>query len=85
MSHSRATVRDLLRLNKLVSRVKSDQLHMAFPKQKSMESCVLEAYADASFANLSGGSSQGGYVIFLKDKDDKRCPIFKQSRNYGVW
>ena len=80
VSHSRATVGDLLRLNKLVSRMKSDQLRMAFPKLKSVESCVLEAYADASFANLPDGSSQGGFVIFLKDQDNKRCPIFWQSR-----
>ena len=32
-------------------------------------------YADASFNNDKDGSSQGGHIVFLKDKDGNSCPI----------
>ncbi|KAK3886296.1 hypothetical protein Pcinc_009540 [Petrolisthes cinctipes] len=34
----------------------------------------------ASFANLVGNGSQGGFVIFLRDVSEARCPIFWQTR-----
>ena len=80
VSIKKATIADLMRLNKLVDRVTKDSVKLLFPKIKSLESCSIECYTDAAFANLSTGGSQGGMVIFLKDSSGLRCPIFWQSR-----
>ena len=80
MSIKKATIADLLRLNKLVDRVVKDSVKLLFPRIQSLESCSIECYTDAAFANLSTGGSQGGMVIFLKDSSGLRCPIFWQSR-----
>jgi hypothetical protein len=40
----------------------------------------LLAYCDASYGNLSDGSSQGGYVIFLADERGYSSPICWSSR-----
>ena len=80
VSHNKATVSDLLRLNKLVSRAVSSPLKIYVPRLWSLESCSLECFSDASFANLSDGGSQGGFIIFLKDVNGNRCPLHWQSR-----
>ena len=75
-----ATIADVVRLNKIISRVIGDQFCLLFEKLSAVEDCVIECFSDASFGNLSDGGSQGGFVIFLKDKNKRRCPIFWQSR-----
>ena len=35
----------------------------------------ISAFSDASHANLKGGSSQGGYVIFLHGENNHVAPI----------
>ena len=75
-----ATMDELLRLNKLINRVKVSSFEILFPQMSSISSCHIEGYADASFANLQGGKSQGGFIIFLVDTNGKRCPILWQSR-----
>ena len=79
-NYNSATVGDLLRLNKVVSRLKTDNLRLQFPKMENINQCSLECYADASFANLLGSASQGGFIVLLKDSAGNRCPIFWQSR-----
>ena len=76
----KTTVSDILKLNKLVYRVKQDPLNIVFPKLQEIENCILECYSDASFANLPDGGSQGGFLIFIKDTNGLRCPIYWQSR-----
>ena len=80
VNFNRATVADMIRLNKLVSVAKSKHVKIVFPRVNSIEDCILECYADSSFANLSDGGSQGGYVIFLRDSMGIRCPLLWQSR-----
>ena len=80
VSIKKATIADLLRLNKVVDRVVKDSVKLLFPRIQSLESCSIECYTDAAFANLSTGGSQGGLIIFLKDSTGLRCPIFWQSR-----
>ena len=80
VSLKKATVNELLRLNKLVCRVKNTPLKIVFPQMSSIESCRLVGYADASFANLCEGKSQGGFIIFLVDSCGNHCPIIWQSR-----
>lgn len=80
VARTQATVGDLLRLNKVIDRVKSDNVRLYIPKMGTIGECFLECFSDASFANLVGSGSQGGYVIFLRDAADARCPISWQSR-----
>ena len=75
----RATVSDLMRL-KVISRVTTDHIKLCFPKMMNMSNCSIECYSDASFANLEGGGSQGGFIIFLQDTNDVKCPIYWESR-----
>ena len=75
-----ATVGDILRLNKVVSRLNTDHVKLHFPKIESIEECRLVCYSDASFANLSDGGSQVAFVIFLEDKTGAKCPIYWQSK-----
>ena len=77
---NQATIADLIRLNKLVDRVKRECVNLFFPRIQSLEKCIIECYADASFGNLPEDKSQGGLIIFLRDKYGKRCPILWQSR-----
>ena len=67
ISYHKATVADLLRLNKLVGRVQREHLNIFFPRLQSLSDCSLECYTDAAFANLPNGGSQGAFIIFLKD------------------
>ena len=58
---------DLLRLNKLVERVTRDGLRLRFSRLNSLETCIIECYIDAAFANLpgKGGGIPGSlYNIF---------------------
>lgn len=77
---NQATVMDLLRLNKVIARVKTDNVKLHMPKMEKLEDCYLECFSDASFANLPGSGSQGGFVIFLRGDGEQRCPIYWQSR-----
>ena len=80
MSFSKATVLEMLRLEKVIARVKNDPIRIHMSKMKPLNECHLECYSDASFANLQGHASQGGFIIFLCDTNSNRCPIFWQSR-----
>ena len=73
-----ATVENILQLNKVIVRIRSEEFKLWFPKLSSMRSAYLECYADASYANLPDEGSQGGFVIFLKNGE--RCPIAWQSK-----
>ena len=78
VSFSKATIDDLLRLNKLICYMNSSHLKLAFPKLEG--EVFLDCYSDASFANLPDGGSQGGFIIFLSDSSHNRCPVLWQSR-----
>ena len=77
---NRATVADILQLNKVITRVKTDNILLHMPRLSRLENCYLECFSDAAFANLVGSGSQGGFIIFLRGDDGKRCPIYWQSK-----
>ena len=77
---SRATIGDILVLNKLIRKVNAVDLTLYFPQMLDLEKCTLECYTDASFANLADCGSQGGYIIFLRDERGRKSPITWQSR-----
>lgn len=67
-----ATVNDIIHANKIINRVQKLDCKLVFPSLdlKSMEIC---SYSDSSYNNLKDGGSQGGHVVFLKDKYSKCC------------
>ena len=75
---SKASVKDLLDANKVISRVKESKLVLKF--QQLAEPLQLVIFADASFANLPDGGTQGGHLILLMDKTGKFSPICWSSK-----
>ena len=75
-----AKIADIMKLNKVVARVTTDCVKIKVPKFDMLENCYLDCYCDSSYANLPGGGSQGGLIIFLKDSSNNRYPIYWQSR-----
>ena len=71
-----AKVAELIRLNKLVERVKRDNINIYFPRIDNIREVTLECYTDASLQNLQKGNSQGGLIIFLKDRSGSKCPFY---------
>ena len=79
-SYNKATVSDLLRLNKVIEIISKDVLMLCFPRLLHIERCQIEVFSDASFANLPDGGSQGAIIVFLKDENGQRCPLYWQTR-----
>lgn len=64
------------KVNKVIRKSKSIQYKLAFPSVGSLEDSELLLFTDASYANLSDKvSSAGGYLILLKGKNGRLCPI----------
>ena len=77
---SNATVEDVIRANKVVKKVKQRNVTLQFKALDGSDGYSLECYSDASFGNLPGGGSQGGFVIFLVDSNGIKCPLTWQSK-----
>ena len=75
-----ATVDDVLRANKVVKKVKQRRVTLQYRSLDCTDGYTLVCYSDASFGNLPGGGSQGGYVIFLVDSHGMKCPLSWQSK-----
>jgi len=71
-------VRDVVYANRIVRKAKAHRYSLKFNRLKSP--LHLKAYCDASYANLSDGSSQGGSIIFLADNDGNVSPVSWCSR-----
>ena len=59
-------VKDILAINKAISKIKKTDVRMIFPKLENPEHWEILAYTDARHASLPNGSSQGAYIIFVK-------------------
>ena len=75
------TIKELLMANKVISKAKSERVILHFGNKANPNDCHLSGYHDASFGNLDDGGSQGGFLIFLGDKNSNcQSPIMWQSR-----
>ena len=71
---SRPKIEDFVRYKKIVRELKNCDSAIMFRKMDLM-SIQLSVFSDASFANLEGGGSQLGYIIFITDKHGTSAPI----------
>ena len=75
MKFNSATVDDLRRANKVIGRLKTEEVSILFPRLSGKE-VSIKTYSDASFANLIDGVSSGrGHVVFLVDESDRCSPL----------
>ena len=72
-------VKDILAINKAISKIKKTDVRMIFPKLKNPEHWEILAYTDATHASLPNDSSQGAYIIFVKG-NNRVAPIAWKSK-----
>ena len=72
-------VEDILAGNKVIKRLKSEDLALRFPNLGSIMDCKLIAYSDASYVNLPDGSSQGAFVL-LVNSEGLFAPLARQPK-----
>ena len=70
-----ATTADLKRANKIVLKIQSEPSTVQIPFIGDIHKSQLFVYSDASFGNLPGGASQGGFIIFLVGENGNASPI----------
>ena len=72
-------VEHLQEANKVIRRIKSEQVDLKFHNLGSGQLSLL-VYTDASLGNLPDGGTQGGYIIFLANEKGKVIPICWNSK-----
>ena len=71
---------DTERASKLVNKIKSEEKVMMLKKEDNLADSKLLVFCDASFANMTVGGSQGGYIVFWLDAFENNInPIAWQS------
>ena len=75
-----ATIEDLLRANKVLSRAKSEPVVLTFKDMRDLSTAKFVCFNDSSFGNLCDGGSQGSYVIFLEGQNGNCSPLMWQSK-----
>ena len=71
-----AKVENILQVNKIIKKVKTDEVFIQFPDLGDVSSWKLVVYTDASYANIPDGvSSAGGNIIFIVGENNRCCPI----------
>ena len=60
--------------NKAIRELKNTQYEIVYPRL-DLSSVRIAAFSDASYANLTDGGSQGGFILFLYDKTSTCSPI----------
>ena len=73
-----STVEDLKKANKIIRKVKMENVYLSFNGLGNKVEVLL--YSDASFGNLADGGSQGGFVVFLRGENGMINPVTWQSR-----
>ena len=75
-------VENLVKLNKLVKKIKSDdKIDLKFKQINNINSsCKVLCYSDASYGSLPRNGSQEGYIILISDNNEKnKNPIIWKS------
>ena len=80
MSFKEAKVKDLLRVNKIIRKLKTESVHLKFIDLGDLRRCRVINYSDASYLNLSNEGSQGGFIIFICNQHNQVAPIQWQSK-----
>ena len=75
-----ATIEDLLRANKVLSRAKSELVVLTFKDMGDLSTAKFVCFNDSSFGNICDGGSEGGYVIFLEGQNGNCSPLMWQSK-----
>ena len=75
-----ATIEDLFRANKVLSRTKSDSIVFTFEVLGDLSTVKFLCFNDSSFGSLCDGGSQGSYVIFLEGQNGNCSPLMWQSK-----
>ena len=70
-----ATINDLIQANKYIRKAKSESSGIRIVDLENIATCSIICFSDASFANLKGSSSQGGFIIFLYRNEKSFSPI----------
>lgn len=71
-----ATVADLIRANRNITKLKRNSSHILFPDLSDSSSWSIITFSDASLSNLSDGiSSTGGHVIILLGENQRCAPL----------
>ena len=60
---------------------KKEKSQIDIPVLGNLELLKIITYSDASFSNLTDGGSQGGYILFWLEKNDKYMTIAWQSKH----
>ena len=76
VSLKQATVSELIKVNKCLKMLKSNDVSLTFPKLGDLAKYSLVIYSDASFANLAGYASQGASIVFLSNVKGIYCHCF---------
>ena len=66
-------------INKSIRKAKRESSQLEIPHMPDMKKWKFDAYSDASFANVDGTKSQGGYIIYMSDNTSK-FPLAWQSQ-----
>ena len=74
-----ATVADVRRANKQLKQLQQTKIAVKISDIGDLEDASLLLYSDASHANLAGGGSQGGFVIFLQGSNSALAPLIWKS------
>ena len=76
-----ATIFDLLKTNKLIRRLKHENTVLKFPRFNNVSNLSIFYFTEASFNNNVDSSTQGGYLVFLVDKNTMESALIAwQSR-----
>ena len=81
-SLTEATQRELHMSNKIIRRLKADdvKLQLQYPELGNLEQSEIVCYTDASYRSLKNNGSQGGQLIFLKGRNGSYSTINWKSK-----
>ena len=66
-----ATVKDFYDVNQVIEMLKKKDVSIKHHSLGDLKNLKFFLYSDASHKNLFNGSSQGGYIVFIKSYDSE--------------